>query len=224
MKKLLGWVIGIMVVSSLIAVAPEYLFSQQQIEVDQIENQVNDFDQTEAVFYGKQLPVPGVKQLTQSTKVLGVTNEEKRIEVDLTNQRLYAYEGNTKVYDFLISSGKWGRTPVGEFTIWHKVESTRMRGGSKELRTYYDLPKVPYTMFFYNQSIVKSRGYGIHGAYWHNNFGHPMSHGCINMKPEEAGILYQWASPVVPEKKKATSATKDNPGTKVIIYGKAPVS
>ncbi len=223
MKKILGLVLGVLVVSSLMVVVPEYLFSQQQVNPELIE-QTEEVSQSKAIFYGKYMPVPEIPQMDRSLKVLGATNGEKRIEVDLTNQRLYAYEDDKKVYDFLISSGKWGRTPVGEFTIWYKVESTRMRGGSKELRTYYDLPKVPYTMFFYNQNIVKSRGYGIHGAYWHNNFGHPMSHGCINMKPEEAGILYQWASPVVPEKKKSTSATKDNPGTKVVIYGKAPMS
>ena len=61
-----------------------------------------------------------------------------------------------------------------------------MKGGSKALGTFYDLANVPYVMYYY-------QGYGIHGAYWHNNFGHPMSHGCINMRPEEAGIVYSWA-------------------------------
>ena len=61
-----------------------------------------------------------------------------------------------------------------------------MTGGSKALGTYYNLPNVPYVMYYY-------QGYGIHGAYWHNNFGHPMSHGCVNMKPEEAGIVFNWA-------------------------------
>jgi len=96
-------------------------------------------------------------------------------------------EGDTTVGSFLISSGKWSPTPTGEWPIWIKLRYTRMKGGSKALGTYYNLPNVPYTMY-YNQ------GYGIHGAYWHNNFGQPMSHGCINMKPEEAGIVFNWAS------------------------------
>jgi hypothetical protein len=158
-----------------------------------------------------------------SLAVLGDTSpSNKRIEVDLTNQRLYAYEGDQKMYDFLISSGKWGRTPTGEFTIWIKLRYTKMSGGSKEKGTYYYLPNVPYTMFFYNDKYPKHIGYGIHGAYWHNNFGHPMSHGCINMKEEDVEKIYYWANPT--SQKHTTFATDDNPGTKVIIYGKAPAS
>jgi hypothetical protein len=113
--------------------------------------------------------------------VLGETNDTKRIEVDLTNQRVYAYEGDRKVYDFLISSGKWGRTPTGTFRIWGKFRYTKMSGGSKERNTYYYLPNVPYVMFFSNDSIAASRGFSLHGTYWHENFGVPMSH----VKPHE---------------------------------------
>jgi hypothetical protein len=97
-----------------------------------------------------------------------------------------------------------------------------MEGGSKALHTYYYLPKVPYTMFFYNDVVARKRGYGIHGAYWHNNFGHPMSHGCINMKPEEAGVLFEWAAPEIPQGKRSITVSADNPGTTIIIYGTAP--
>lgn len=224
LKKLALFVLGVLTISSLIVFVPEYVYSQQALRLDALESQNESINQVIAVYYGKQLSVPSVPSVTATKDVLGTTNEEKIIKVDLTNQRLYAYEGDQKIYEFLISSGKWGRTPVGEFTVWHKVESTRMRGGSKELHTYYDLPNVPYTMFFYNKAIPQSRGYGIHGAYWHNSFGKPMSHGCINMKPEEAAVIYQWATPIVPEKRKSTSSTKDNPGTKIIIFGKAPLS
>ena len=126
---------------------------------------------------------------TQTASVLGVNasaSGEKYIDVSLAEQRLYMKQGSTVVGSFLISSGKWAPTPKGQWHIWIKLRYTRMKGGSKDLGTYYDLPNVPYTMY-YNQ------GYGIHGAYWHNNFGHPMSHGCINMKPSEAGIVYNWA-------------------------------
>ena len=144
----------------------------------------------------------------QGTPVLGETDQSRRIEIDLTNQRIYAYEGNQKIYDFLISSGKWGRTPVGRFQIWTKLRYVLMTGGSQALGTYYYLPNVPYTMFFYNNEVSKWQGYGIHGTYWHSNFGHPMSHGCINMNTDQAGLLYYWAN--------------DNPGTEIIIYGEAP--
>jgi LysM repeat protein len=104
------------------------------------------------------------------------------IDVNLSRQRLTAYEGNTPVFSALISSGL-PRTPtvVGRFKIYTKLTSTRMRGPG------YDLPGVPYTMYFY-------KGYGIHGTYWHNNFGHPMSHGCVNMRTQDAAWLFNWAS------------------------------
>ena len=129
-------------------------------------------------------------------------------------------EGDRIIYEFLVSTGKWGRTPTGDFTTWIKLRSTRMQGGSKALGTYYNLPNVPYTMYFYGSGIPKSRGYGIHGAYWHNNFGHPMSHGCINMKVEEARLLYEWANP--PATGYTTYVDADHPGTPITIYGTAP--
>ena len=122
--------------------------------------------------------------------ILGSTTASaggKWIEIDLSDQRLYMKEGDKIVGNFLISSGKWSTTPTGTWQIWTKLRYTRMRGGSKALGTFYDLPNVPYTMYY-------NKGYGIHGAYWHNNFGHPMSHGCINMRPEEAGVVFNWAS------------------------------
>lgn len=184
-----------------------------------------------AVFNNKTLAISSnliaILQNTSNTfvqsQVLGESTGPKRIEVDLTNQRLYAYEGDKLVYNFLISSGKWGRTPTGTFDIWIKLRSTRMSGGSKELKTYYNLPNVPYTMYFANDEIPKYRGFGIHGAYWHSNFGHPMSHGCINMKPEEAAMVYEWASPAT-NGKGTMYASAENPGTKVVIYGTAPNS
>lgn len=183
---------------------------------------------TVAVFDGTPITAapPALDLLSQqpsNINVLGETSAEKRIEVDLTNQRLYAFEGDRKVLDFLVSTGKWGRTPTGEFRIWVKLRSTKMEGGSKALRTYYYLPNVPYTMFFANAEVPRWRGFGIHGTYWHDNFGHPMSHGCINMKTEEVAQVYQWAQPDL-QGKSSIHATADNPGTKVVIYGTAPAT
>lgn len=154
-------------------------------------------------------------------RVLGSNDSPKKIEVDLTNQKLYAYEGSTKVYDFLISSGKWYPTPTGTFHIWGKFKYIKMSGGNPLTRTYYYLPNVPYVMFFGNDTVAASRGFSLHGTYWHDNFGHPMSHGCINMKTEEAEMLYYWSLPSVGDNKSIRASAED-PGTEITIYGEAP--
>lgn len=129
---------------------------------------------------------------TLQANVLGdSSSSNKKIEIDLSDQKLYMKEGDNIIGSFLVSTGKWAPTPTGSFAIWTKLRYTTMAGGSKALGTYYNLPNVPYTMYFY-------QGYGIHGAYWHNNFGNPMSHGCVNMRPEEAGIVFNWANVGIP--------------------------
>lgn len=184
----------------------------------------NDSEST-AIFNNDSVEIPSSLALLNPPvqKVLGEATGTKRIEVDLTNQRLYAYQGNIQVFNFLISSGLWGKTPTGIFQIWGKFRYVHMKGGSKILHDYYDLPNVPYVMFFYNDQVPKWKGFSTHGTYWHNNFGHPMSHGCINMKTQEAGLLYEWSSPDL-QGFQSRLATSDNPGTQVIIYGKAPPS
>jgi lipoprotein-anchoring transpeptidase ErfK/SrfK len=203
-----------------------FFFLSRQNSIDpQNLSEEYDFSQTLALVPGRQIKVPSPQPdpspTPQTSQVLSSTSGPKRIEVDLTNQRLYAYEGDKKVYDFLVSTGKYDSTPTGKFRIWIKLKYTKMSGGSKALGTYYYLPNVPYTMFFYNEKYPMHIGYGIHGAYWHSNFGHPMSHGCINMKIEEAALLYYWADPDL-RGKPGIRATEDNPGTEIIIYGKMP--
>ncbi|MBI2613339.1 MAG: L,D-transpeptidase family protein [Candidatus Levybacteria bacterium] len=139
-------------------------------------------------FLGRKVVPPKVdlaKALAQSS-VLGVSvsDEEKHIYIDLSTQTLYAYEGKNQIMKTLISSGKWGWTPVGNFNIWLKLPVTRMSGGSGA--SYYNLPNIQWVMYFY-------RDFGTHTAYWHNNFGHPMSHGCVNMRLFDAKKLYDWA-------------------------------
>lgn len=185
------------------------------------------FDSTEkvALFNNKKISIPlSLANIPKQVKVLGDSNVNKKIYVDLSNQMLYAYEGEDLVYSFLISSGKWGRTPTGVFNIWGKFRFTKMSGGSTALNTYYYLPNVPYVMFFSNDKIAASRGFSIHGTYWHDNFGHPMSHGCVNMKTSEAGVIYNWSDPGIPEGKNTVKSTTETPGTQIIIYGKAPSS
>lgn len=141
--------------------------------------------------------------------VLGdTTPTNKRLYVDLTQQKILAFEGERLVYDFPVSTGKWYLTPTGEFRIWTWLRYTRMSGGNKANGTYYNLPNVPYTMFFSNAQVPKYRGYGIHGAYWHNNFGQPMSHGCVNMREADVAKIYQW--------------TFKDTSIPLIIYGTTP--
>ena len=147
-------------------------------------------------------------------KVLGTTNasgEEKWIEISLDEQKVRAWEGNRIAMEFPISSGKWAPTPKGTFNIWYKTRSQKMSGGSKELGTYYYLPNVPHNMFFY-------QGYALHGAYWHNNFGSPMSHGCVNAPLNHAAQIFDWAGPVVPEGQNVVRATAENPGSRVYVH------
>lgn len=117
------------------------------------------------------------------TAVQSVDTEsgEKWIDIDLSEQRLYAYSGSTVVGSFLVSTGTSEHpTPVGQYAVYIKLLYTDMTGDD------YYLPDVPYTMYFY-------QGYGIHGTYWHSNFGTPMSHGCVNMETSDAAWLYNWA-------------------------------
>lgn len=161
-----------------------------------IKNQTGLFDKNAkiAIFNNKKISLP--KEVpTLQAQVLGdeAPNDNKWIEINLTEQRLYLHEGNNVVGNFLVSTGLYGRTPTGTYRTYVKYRYTKMSGGSGA--SYYYLPNVPFTMYFY-------KGYGIHGTYWHNNFGHPMSHGCINMRTSEAEIAYNFA-PV---------------GTKVVIH------
>jgi hypothetical protein len=177
---------------------------------------------TKGEFMGKSVPVKNTIAVGPKQKefILGDSTVEKRIYVDLTNQMLYANEGDKTVFSFPVSTGKWGPTPTGTFHIWIKLRYTRMAGGNPALGTYYNLPNVPYTMYFANNDVPKSMGYSIHGAYWHNNFGHPMSHGCVNMRTEDVAKIYDWARPQTMGS--VTYPTKDDPGTEIVIYGAPP--
>ena len=109
-------------------------------------------------------------------------NGERWIDVNLSEQRAYAYEGDTVVNSFLVSTGV-AQTPTvtGTYKIWIKVRVQDMSGPG------YYLRDVPYVMYFYED-------YGLHGTYWHNNFGTPMSRGCVNLTIDDAAWLFNWAS------------------------------
>ena len=109
-------------------------------------------------------------------------SQQRWIEINISTQRLIAWQGKKQVYAVTVSTGK-ASTPTypGVFKIQRKHSTDRMRGSN------YDVPDVPYTMYYH-------RGYAIHGAYWHNSFGTPVSHGCTNLPVKDAEWLYQWAS------------------------------
>lgn len=155
------------------------------------------------------------KRQKEEGVVLGEASGEKWIDVDLSTQTVRAMEGENEVFRMLASTGKWALTPTGEYRIWVKMRYTKMSGGSKELHTYYYLPNVPYVMYFY-------QGYGLHGAYWHNNFGQPMSHGCVNLSIADAEKLFYWADPQMTDGQWTVKATADNPGTRVVVHGVTP--
>ena len=123
----------------------------------------------------------------------GRPSDYKYIDVNLTEQRLSAYENDQLVNSFLISSGVSKRpTPIGNFRVFLKRESVDMTWFyGPDDPDNYDLEDVPHVLSF-------NGAYTIHGTYWHNNFGHRMSHGCINASRQNAAWLYQWAGLGIP--------------------------
>jgi len=114
----------------------------------------------------------------------------KRILVDRSNQTLTAYEGDNVYMTATTSTGRDEfPTPRGTFTIFRKTPSRYMQGPLPNIpdSSYYDLPGVPWNLYFTEQGAV------IHGAYWHNSFGIQYSHGCVNLTPAMAERLYHWA-------------------------------
>jgi LysM repeat protein len=135
------------------------------------------------IWAGQRLRIQPPPPKNLSLGVAGAPAHGRRwIEIDLSEQRLTAWQGDIAVLNTLVSTGK-AETPTvtGSFAINTKLESQRMTGDD------YDLPGVPWVMYFY-------QGYAIHGAYWHINFGVPVTHGCVNMRIDEAQSLYEWAS------------------------------
>jgi hypothetical protein len=113
----------------------------------------------------------------------------KRIIVDVSGQTLSAYDGDTLFMKESISTGlEFTPTPRGTFFIFKKTPSRYMQGPIPGVSDqYYDLPGVPWDLYFTTDGAV------IHGAYWHDKFGQPWSHGCVNLSPENAEKLYKWA-------------------------------
>jgi LysM repeat protein len=143
----------------------------------------NNLPNTSLIYAGQRLVIPGggSTSAAPSSSSVSAPTGGKWIDIKLVSQSLVAYEGQRAVYWATVSTGL-ARTPTvkGRFRIYSKYRSTTMSGPG------YRYSNVPYVMFFY-------RGYSIHGCYWHNNFGSPMSHGCVNMKISDAQWVYNWA-------------------------------
>ena len=152
----------------------------------------------------------------------GVGEGERWIDIDLSHQVVVAYEWKQPRYVTLASTGR-ARTPSPELDYLTPKGLHRIRG--KHLTSTmdddepgeppYSLEDVPYVMYF-------KGAYAFHSAFWHDQFGHPRSHGCINLAPHDAKWLYNWAGPDLPDTWHGGSATEDNPGTWVWVHGETP--
>lgn len=112
------------------------------------------------------------------------------IDVDLGEQTLVAYRGTTPVFATLVSSGKNSPTPRGNYPIWAKVASMTMANQDYEDKPYM-VEHVPWVLLFQGHNA-------LHGAYWHDRFGHRRSHGCVNLSPRDARWLFEWVAPTLP--------------------------
>jgi lipoprotein-anchoring transpeptidase ErfK/SrfK len=152
----------------------------------------------------------------------GVQRDEKWIDVNLARQTLVAFEGERPVYATLVSSGRKGRDPndkahdhttiQGSFRIREKHVSITMDGdGPAPGDMPYSIEDVPYVMYF-------EGSYALHGAFWHSNFGHEQSHGCVNLAPLDAKRLFFWTEPLLPQGWHGAIASKERPGTRVVVH------
>lgn len=122
-----------------------------------------------------------------------VPDESKSILVDTATQLVTAFEGETMVFSQRCSSGAKGtKTPLGDYRTYHKGPSIHMTNQGDEVAHIFDLPGVPWCTFF------TGIGNAFHGTYWHNDYGRPRSHGCVNLPTESAKFLYRWTKPTVP--------------------------
>lgn len=134
----------------------------------------------------------------------------KTIYVDLKAQYVMAFEDERLVLQSRCASGAGkSTTPTGRFDTYHKGPSIHMTNDGDPKTNLYDLPGVPWCSFF------TSTGIAFHGTYWHNDFGSPRSHGCVNLPNSAAKFLYRWTSPSVPPE--ADYVHKPGTGTRVHV-------
>ncbi|MBN1564374.1 MAG: L,D-transpeptidase family protein [Anaerolineae bacterium] len=144
---------------------------------------LNALANPDLLWVGQELAIPAqsIYTPTAADAPAAPTSAGKSIVVSTDQQRIYAYENGQLVHSYLTSTGLPATPTVkGDFKIYVKYVTDDMSGPD------YYLPDVPYTMYFY-------QGYGIHGTYWHNSFGRPMSHGCVNLPTDQAEWFFNWA-------------------------------
>lgn len=166
---------------TLASIADQYGISWLQIA------QTNNIYDADQIRIGEELTIPGGSVLNADYSFISASAAPparigvgKEVIVDLSDSRTYAYEDGKLIRNVLSSTGLPATPTIqGSFKVQRKYVAQTMTG-----RGYY-LPDVPYVMYFYG-------GYALHGTYWHNNFGQPMSHGCVNLPTSEAGWFYEW--------------------------------
>jgi len=145
----------------------------------------------------------------------GLEPYDRWIDVTLADQLLVAYEGTRPVYTTLVSTGRKGsaeepfETPTGRWRIYSKQVTSNMDGATATDGNYA-IQDVPWVMYF-------DGSYALHGAFWHRSFGHVRSHGCVNLGPSDARWLFFWTTPFLPTGWHGVHATKDSPGTTVVV-------
>jgi hypothetical protein len=146
--------------------------------------------------------------------------ENKRIEVDIKAQQVTAYEYDVPVFTTRVATGGSYRTPGGvrafgttrgEHRIFRKIAGQRMYGGTPGF-DYYNLPGVPWVSYFTYSGIA------FHGSYWHNDYGRPRSHGCVNMYADDAKWVFRWTMPTVPAYEKHVAISKRTDGSIVKVF------
>jgi hypothetical protein len=162
------------------------------------------------------LDASDVRAPTPAELPVDVREGERWIDVDLANQVVTAYQGTVPVFTTLASTGtgkgqELTATPVGAYRIWVKLRTSDMDNLEEaDARRYYAMEDVPWVLFFKN-------GFGLHGAFWHDSFGHVRSHGCVNLTPLDAERLFYWSSPRLPAGWTAALPTDYDPGTLVRV-------
>lgn len=143
---------------------------------------------------------------------------ERWLGIDVTNQTAILYEGTRPLFATLVSTGKTHRdpkrdhsTPTGEWRIEMKHITATMDGDGTASDLPYSIEAVPYVMYYY-------KSYAVHGAFWHQNYGVKMSHGCINLSPLDAKYIFFNTDPPVPEGWHGAWSSPDRPGSRVVVY------
>jgi lipoprotein-anchoring transpeptidase ErfK/SrfK len=172
---------------------------------------------------GQHFRTRDVTRVDAREKPAEVADDEKWLDVDLERQSLVAYVGSRPVYATLVSTGrikdeldplKNFETPGGMFRITSKHLSATM-DGDHALDGPYSIEDVPYVMYF-------QLAYALHSAFWHNGFGRPRSHGCINLAPADARYVFNFVEPKLPPLWHGVYPLPDTFGTRLYIHGKTP--